>query len=269
MNRIGGFLLYGPLRSIDWTEVTHTVAQKPHECLLCWFPAVRVTRKVTRSDQLLVFGCQHFDLSHRAIQLIHQRQAAVDCKRTDQGPVVPKRGQPDLISCFAETPTLTYSTSNARSEGLSQKATDKGPWHYGKFGIILPLHRRALLGDRKSRLVALQAGRRQTMGLRRSVEHLDRRGQRRHPRGSHRAAQRRRCAAAAVGHAQARLGARTDAQRQAQRYHRLMRGRLPRALRNYREGSATAAPQVGRTLRIRGQALTGKVGATGWATGIA
>lgn len=45
-------------------------------------------------------------------------------------------GQPGLIPCFAETPTLPYSTGNARGEELSQKATDKDPWHCGKLGII-------------------------------------------------------------------------------------------------------------------------------------
>ena len=45
-------------------------------------------------------------------------------------------GQWGLIPWFAKSPTLTYSTSNARSEELSQKATYKDPWRYGKRCII-------------------------------------------------------------------------------------------------------------------------------------
>jgi putative SOS response-associated peptidase YedK len=45
-------------------------------------------------------------------------------------------GQWGLIPWFAKTPTLTYSTNNARSEELSQKATFKDPWRYGKRCII-------------------------------------------------------------------------------------------------------------------------------------
>ena len=45
-------------------------------------------------------------------------------------------GQWGLIPWFAKSPTLTYSTNNARSEELSQKATYKDPWRYGKRCII-------------------------------------------------------------------------------------------------------------------------------------
>lgn len=45
-------------------------------------------------------------------------------------------GQWGLIPWFAKTPTLTYSTNNARSEELTQKATFKDPWRYGKRCII-------------------------------------------------------------------------------------------------------------------------------------
>lgn len=45
-------------------------------------------------------------------------------------------GQWGLIPWFARTPTLTYSTNNARSEELTQKATFKDPWRYGKRCII-------------------------------------------------------------------------------------------------------------------------------------
>lgn len=45
-------------------------------------------------------------------------------------------GQPGLIPWFAEMPTLTYSTCNARSEEISQKLTYQDPWRYGKRGII-------------------------------------------------------------------------------------------------------------------------------------
>lgn len=37
-------------------------------------------------------------------------------------------GQPGLIPWFAEMPALTYSTSQARGEDLSQKAKYKDPW---------------------------------------------------------------------------------------------------------------------------------------------
>ena len=45
-------------------------------------------------------------------------------------------GQWGLIPWFAKTPELTYSTNNARSEELQQKATYKDPWRYGKRCII-------------------------------------------------------------------------------------------------------------------------------------
>ena len=45
-------------------------------------------------------------------------------------------GQWGLIPWFSKSPTLTYSTNNARSEELSQKATYKVPWRYGKRCII-------------------------------------------------------------------------------------------------------------------------------------
>lgn len=45
-------------------------------------------------------------------------------------------GQWGLIPWFAKAPTLPYSTNNARSEELSQKATFKDPWRYGKRCII-------------------------------------------------------------------------------------------------------------------------------------
>jgi putative SOS response-associated peptidase YedK len=45
-------------------------------------------------------------------------------------------GQWGLIPWFAKTPTLAYSTNNARSEELTQKATFKDSWRYGKRCII-------------------------------------------------------------------------------------------------------------------------------------
>ena len=45
-------------------------------------------------------------------------------------------GQPGLILWFAEKPALTHSTSEARSEELSLKATYKDPWRYGKSGFL-------------------------------------------------------------------------------------------------------------------------------------
>ena len=45
-------------------------------------------------------------------------------------------GQWGLLPWFAKTSVLTYSTNNARSEELSQKATFKDPWRYGKRCII-------------------------------------------------------------------------------------------------------------------------------------
>lgn len=45
-------------------------------------------------------------------------------------------GQWGLIPWFAKSPTLTYSTNNARSEELTQKATFKDPWRYGKRCVI-------------------------------------------------------------------------------------------------------------------------------------
>lgn len=45
-------------------------------------------------------------------------------------------GQWGLIPWFAKTPKLSYSTHNARSEELSQKATFKDPWRHGKRCII-------------------------------------------------------------------------------------------------------------------------------------
>jgi putative SOS response-associated peptidase YedK len=45
-------------------------------------------------------------------------------------------GQWGLIPWFAKSPTLTYSTNNARSEELADKATFRDPWKYGKRCII-------------------------------------------------------------------------------------------------------------------------------------
>lgn len=45
-------------------------------------------------------------------------------------------GQWGLIPWFAKTPVLKFSTNNARSEELAQKATFKDPWRYGKRCII-------------------------------------------------------------------------------------------------------------------------------------
>ena len=45
-------------------------------------------------------------------------------------------GQWGLIPWFAKSPKLTYSTSNARSEELSAKATFKHPWARGQRCII-------------------------------------------------------------------------------------------------------------------------------------
>lgn len=45
-------------------------------------------------------------------------------------------GQWGLIPWFAKTLTLTYSTNNARSEELAQKATYRDPWKHGKRCII-------------------------------------------------------------------------------------------------------------------------------------
>jgi putative SOS response-associated peptidase YedK len=45
-------------------------------------------------------------------------------------------GQWGLIPWFAKSAPLTYSTNNARSEELAQKATFRDPWKYGKRCII-------------------------------------------------------------------------------------------------------------------------------------
>lgn len=45
-------------------------------------------------------------------------------------------GQSGLVRWFARMPTRTYSTSNARNEELSQKATHKDLWRHGKHGAI-------------------------------------------------------------------------------------------------------------------------------------
>lgn len=45
-------------------------------------------------------------------------------------------GQWGLVPWFAKTPRLTYSTCNARSEELADKATFKDPWKHGKRCII-------------------------------------------------------------------------------------------------------------------------------------
>lgn len=45
-------------------------------------------------------------------------------------------GQWGLIPWFAKTPVLKFSTNNARSEELAQKATFRDPWRYGKRCII-------------------------------------------------------------------------------------------------------------------------------------
>lgn len=53
--------------------------------------------------------------------------------RGEREPVI---GQWGLIPWFAKSPKLTYSTSNARSEELAQKATFKHPWARGQRCII-------------------------------------------------------------------------------------------------------------------------------------
>ncbi len=45
-------------------------------------------------------------------------------------------GQWGLIPWFAKTPKLTYSTNNARFEGIEGKASYKHPWMHGKRCII-------------------------------------------------------------------------------------------------------------------------------------
>lgn len=45
-------------------------------------------------------------------------------------------GQWGLIPWFAKSPALTYSTNNARSEELAEKATFKLPWKDGKRCVI-------------------------------------------------------------------------------------------------------------------------------------
>jgi putative SOS response-associated peptidase YedK len=45
-------------------------------------------------------------------------------------------GQWGLIPWFAKSATLAYSTNNARSEDLAQRATFRDPWKYGKRCII-------------------------------------------------------------------------------------------------------------------------------------
>jgi putative SOS response-associated peptidase YedK len=45
-------------------------------------------------------------------------------------------GQWGLIPWFAKSATLAYSTNNARSEELAQKATFRDPWKYGKRCIV-------------------------------------------------------------------------------------------------------------------------------------
>ncbi len=45
-------------------------------------------------------------------------------------------GQWGLLPWFAKTPRLTYSTANARSEELADKASFKDPWKHGKRCII-------------------------------------------------------------------------------------------------------------------------------------
>ncbi len=45
-------------------------------------------------------------------------------------------GQFGLIPWFAKSPKLTYSTCNARSEELAQKATFKDSWKHGKRCIV-------------------------------------------------------------------------------------------------------------------------------------
>lgn len=45
-------------------------------------------------------------------------------------------GQFGLVPWFAKSPKLTYSTCNARSEEMAQKATFKDPWKYGKRCIV-------------------------------------------------------------------------------------------------------------------------------------
>ncbi|WP_298824921.1 SOS response-associated peptidase [uncultured Piscinibacter sp.] len=60
-------------------------------------------------------------------------RAARDCSEPARELVV---GQWGLVPWFAKTPRLTYSTCNARSEELADKATFKDPWKHGKRCII-------------------------------------------------------------------------------------------------------------------------------------
>ena len=45
-------------------------------------------------------------------------------------------GQWGLVSWFAKTPKLTYSTNNARFEEITTKASFRSSWTYGKHCII-------------------------------------------------------------------------------------------------------------------------------------
>lgn len=60
-------------------------------------------------------------------------RAARDSSEPERELVV---GQWGLVPWFAKTPKLTYSTCNARSEELADKATFKDPWKHGKRCII-------------------------------------------------------------------------------------------------------------------------------------
>lgn len=74
----------------------------------------------------------------RGAEVFPQKQGAFiratrDSSEPDRELVV---GQFGLVPWFAKTPKLTYSTCNARSEELAQKATFKDPWKYGKRCIV-------------------------------------------------------------------------------------------------------------------------------------
>lgn len=74
----------------------------------------------------------------RGAEVYPQRQgifirAARDSTAPQRETVV---GQFGLIPWFAKSPKLTYSTCNARSEELAQKATFKDSWKHGKRCIV-------------------------------------------------------------------------------------------------------------------------------------
>lgn len=118
-------------------------------------------------------------------------------------------GQWGLIPWFAKEARLGYSTVNARFEEITSKASYKDPWRYGKRCVIpAVVVRRAELGVRSQRLVALPAGRWHAVGLGGAMEHLDRQGHRRVDRLVHHADDQRRRAPVDAAHAQARPEAR-------------------------------------------------------------